>query len=74
MPFKLYYKHRRFHITINIHPFHFHLIMNKYQNPDTADVDKYPGIAVNISDGCKKTDKLVKERTKTLNNNPRNNK
>ena len=35
--------------------------------------DKYAGVAVNDADGDKVTDKLVSERTKALNNNPRNN-
>lgn len=33
----------------------------------------YPGVAVDTSDGEKVDRKLVRERTKTLNNNPRNN-
>lgn len=33
----------------------------------------YPGVAVNQADGDKDTVKLEKERTCTLNNNPRNN-
>lgn len=32
-----------------------------------------PGVAVNDADGDKVTPSLVKERTRTLNNNPRNN-
>lgn len=36
------------------------------------EVDEYPGVAINIADNDKVTDTLVKERTKTLNNNPRN--
>ncbi len=42
------------------------------QDIDAA-TDKYPGMAVNESDDEKVDAKLVKERTRTLNNNPRNN-
>lgn len=35
--------------------------------------DNYPGTAINIADDEKVTVKLEKERTQTLNNNPRNN-
>lgn len=41
-------------------------------NTDAA-VENYPGVAVNIADNDKDTAKLVKERTETLNNNPRDN-
>lgn len=34
--------------------------------------DVYPGVAINDSDKNKVNDALVKERTRTLNNNPRN--
>ncbi len=34
--------------------------------------DRYPGVAVNRADNNKDTEKLQKERTCTLNNNPRN--
>lgn len=36
-------------------------------------VDDYPGVAINNADDEKVDKDLVKERTKTLNNNPRNN-
>ncbi|MDE6306610.1 MAG: hypothetical protein K2L90_08495 [Muribaculaceae bacterium] len=36
------------------------------------DVEQYPGISVNCADDNAVDPKLVKERTKTLNNNPRN--
>ncbi|MCH5219502.1 MAG: hypothetical protein J1F20_02940 [Muribaculaceae bacterium] len=35
--------------------------------------DKYPGVAINIADSDKVSSKLVKERVKAQNNNPRNN-
>lgn len=34
---------------------------------------EYPGVAINKSDNDKVSEKLEKERTETLNNNPRNN-
>lgn len=34
---------------------------------------KYPGVAIDISDDEKVSAKAVKDRTCTLNNNPRNN-
>lgn len=45
---------------------------NKTNAKKIRSADQYPGIAVNVSDQEKDTDKLVKERTRTLNNNPRN--
>lgn len=36
------------------------------------DVEQYPGMSVNCADDNTVDPKLVKERTKTLNNNPRN--
>lgn len=36
--------------------------------------DEYPGIAINDGDKNRVSDTLVKERTRTLNNNPRNDK
>lgn len=33
--------------------------------------EEYSGIAINKADGNKVTEKLVKERTETLNDNPR---
>ncbi len=37
------------------------------------DEQKYSGLAVNEADGNKVNKDMVKERTETLNNNPRNN-
>lgn len=50
--------------------------MDKYQNLKTEgkSADKYPGIAVDIDDNEKVTEKEVKQRTHILNNNPRNSK
>ena len=45
---------------------------NQIPANEVNNVDKYPGIAVNIADHEKDTEKLVKDRTKALNNNPRN--
>ena len=53
----------------------------KYNSPATAcdagkkigDVERYPGVSVNCADHNEVDPKLVKERTKDLNNNPRNN-
>lgn len=39
---------------------------------DAKDVDKYAGVAINVADKDRVTEKLVKERTKAQNNNPRN--
>lgn len=36
-------------------------------------VKDFPGAAINSADNEKDTEKLVEERTKTLNDNPRNN-
>ena len=53
--------------------------MDKYSNnTPTAKTKKnvsenYPGTAINTGDNNKDTECLQKERTKTLNNNPRNN-
>lgn len=38
----------------------------------TPAVDNLPGVEINVADGDKVDKKLVKERTQTLNNNPRN--
>ena len=38
----------------------------------TEDVLNYPGAAINVGDDDKENAGLVKERTSTLNNNPRN--
>lgn len=51
------------------------LIMNekdrkKLQRDDAR--QQYPGVAVNEADDGKVDKELVKERTRTLNNNPRN--
>lgn len=35
--------------------------------------DKYPGVEINKADNGKTTERLEKERTETLNNNPRDN-
>lgn len=35
--------------------------------------EDFPGVAINQGDADKVSKKLVKERTETLNNNPRNN-
>ena len=35
-------------------------------------VDTYPGVAINVGDDDKVSERLVDERTKTQNNNPRN--
>lgn len=40
----------------------------------TRPADEYPGVAINKADDNKETEKEVKERTETLNNNPRNHK
>lgn len=34
--------------------------------------DEFPGVAIDMADDDKVSKKLVKERTETLNNNPRN--
>lgn len=41
------------------------------QQRDDAE-QQYPGVAVNKADDGEVDQKLVRERTKTLNNNPRN--
>ncbi|MCM1292814.1 MAG: hypothetical protein NC230_04445 [Bacteroides sp.] len=46
---------------------------NKGSNNQTKSVDNLPGVAINIADNDCSSERLVKERTKTLNNNPRNN-
>lgn len=38
----------------------------------TRAAEDYPGAAINVADSQKSDPALVKERTKTLNNNPRN--
>ena len=45
--------------------------MNKKEQMEQA-AREYPGAAVNMADQEKDTIKLEKERTCTLNNNPRN--
>lgn len=40
----------------------------------TKAAGKYPGVAINIGDDNKDDAATIKERTKTLNNNPRNHK
>ncbi|MCC8072338.1 MAG: hypothetical protein LIO90_11135 [Bacteroidales bacterium] len=39
---------------------------------EAQDALDYPGADINIGDDEKESPELVKERTKTLNNNPRN--
>lgn len=46
---------------------------NASQNAGNQSADKFPGVAVDIANDEMVSKKLVKERTKTLNNNPRNN-
>lgn len=43
------------------------------RDSQTANNTSYPGVAINIADEEKTTVKLEKERTQTLNDNPRNN-
>lgn len=44
------------------------------KSKQTAEAERdYPGMAVNTADNGKCAKSLEKERTKTLNNNPRNN-
>lgn len=38
----------------------------------TKSIDTMPGVEINVADNDKVNKELVKERTKTLNNNPRN--
>ena len=45
---------------------------NDKTSNDTA-AENFPGVAVNVADNNKDTEKLVKERTEILNDNPRNN-
>ncbi len=49
--------------------------MKKENCKTTVDeaIENYPGIAVNVADDEKDTEKLVEERTKTLNNNQSDN-
>ncbi|MDE6464381.1 MAG: hypothetical protein K2L16_07090 [Muribaculaceae bacterium] len=48
-----------------------------HSEPTRAEIDRaeqnHPGVAVDRADDGKATPRLVRERTKTLNNNPRNN-
>lgn len=46
---------------------------NASQTVDNHAANTFPGVSVDIADDEKVSNKLVKERTKTLNNNPRNN-
>ncbi|MDE6854418.1 MAG: hypothetical protein K2J38_05115 [Muribaculaceae bacterium] len=48
---------------------------NDSKKKDTADkgARKYPGVAIDVADDEKTSPELVKERTCTQNNNPRNN-
>lgn len=45
---------------------------NKKPANATKPADQYPGVAVNDGDKNKDTSALQRERTSTLNNNPRN--
>lgn len=45
--------------------------LNKTQQ--TQDVDRFPGVSVDIADDDKTTECLEKQETRILNNNPRNN-
>ncbi len=45
--------------------------MNKKERIEEGERE-YPGVAVNNADHAKTDKSLVNERTKTLNNNPRN--
>lgn len=45
----------------------------KKAEQSVQDALDYPGVAINDGDDEKENKELVKERTKTLNNNPRNN-
>ncbi|MCM1050795.1 MAG: hypothetical protein NC349_02430 [Paenibacillus sp.] len=48
--------------------------MEKKQNISTNEAEKkFPGVEVDKCDNEKVTPKMVKEETKDLNNNPRNN-
>lgn len=38
-----------------------------------AEVDSLPGVAIDAADDCKDTKRLQKERTRTLDDNPRDN-
>ncbi len=46
--------------------------MKDKRHEKTKAQENYPGIAINIADKDKVTPALVDERTKTINNNPRN--
>ncbi len=48
--------------------------LNRPVSADAEAADRYPGVAVDHDDHNDVDPKLVKERTRTLNNNPRNNK
>lgn len=45
---------------------------NNSTKTEAKAADTYAGVAVDTSDGNKVSEKLVDERTATLNNNPRN--
>jgi len=58
-----------------------HIMEKNYINPGAVcdagkkveDVKRYPGVSVNCTDHNTVDPKLVEERTKNINNNPRNN-
>lgn len=45
----------------------------KEKNQQVRDAQDYPGVQPDIADDNKVTPEMVKEETKDLNNNPRNN-
>lgn len=47
--------------------------MEKNNNSRRCGAKKYPGVAIDVADNEKVDSKLVKERVKVENNNPRNN-
>lgn len=51
--------------------------MKQHHNPEDEDTrrraeKKYSGVAINVAEKCRVNQTLEKERTKVLNNNPRN--
>lgn len=46
--------------------------MDKDKNAVPGNGKKYPGVAIDAADHDKVDEKLVKERTRTIDNNPRN--
>ena len=52
-------------------------IMKQHHNPEDEEARrraemKYSGVAINVAEKCRVNQTLEKERTKVLNNNPRN--